>query len=476
MESDKKTLLVFSLASIAVTAIYYGRFLHNFFIFDDFKYIENLFEGPVAVFFGYHSLRAVSNSSWWPLYAISGFDPFIFNLFGLVLQSVNAIVLYLCLLKLFKDKGYAVLGGAFFLLNAVGCDAIFWKAANSGLISLFFYLLTLYAYVSYRQKGSKSYRALSILFFLVAMFSKEEAASLPFIVILIELVFFGGLSEKKAVLRRAAPFIAIVLFYMVMNKVMFNYILHTYIELSKFFQPRPLYALFAGWTVFFLPPQGHLKMSNPAIYLTPLGIILSFFWVKDKRALYFGYGWIFLSFLPQSLTSLGQFEPRYIFNSISRYLYITSIGSSVIFAAVILRFREKFSAKVYYPVAVAAVSLFALLNYGQVQTRGNEWRDQAAPMIPFLASVKDKMPDFPPNSYVFVIEPPVGRSYVQQALRAFYRRADISWIYSTGYTRKPGENAFLISCRWSDDGKVNSDIVPIKGFEPTGVGCARPVF
>ncbi len=156
MNRAKKELLVFSLASVAVAFIYYGPFLNNFFYLDDFKYIENIFRGPLDVLLGYNSLRLLSNTLWWPLYSIAGFNPFIFNLYSLVLYSANAVLLYLFLSKLLNDRGYVLLAGAFFLLNAVGCDAVFWKAASSGLLSLFFYLLTLYTYLDYRRKGSAS--------------------------------------------------------------------------------------------------------------------------------------------------------------------------------------------------------------------------------------------------------------------------------------------------------------------------------
>jgi hypothetical protein len=462
MKSDRKELLFFSTASVVAAFIYYGRFLHNFFVGDDYKYIENIFHGPLDVMFDYYmrsgvlrEMRIISNSLWWPLYSISGFDPFIYNLFSLILHSANAVLIYLFLSRLLKDRGYAVLGGILFLFSAAGCDAVFWKAASSSLISLLFYLSTLYTYVAYRQKGSRIYFTLSILFFLLAMFSKEEAASLPLMLILIEMVFFGGVSGR-VVLRRVAPYAAVVLFYILMDMVVFNYLLHTQAGLPKNFKFRPLYTLFGGWAVFFLPPQGILKMSDPAIYLTALGVILSFSWVKDKKVLYFGYGWIFISFLPQSLTGLGQFEPEGMSSSISRYLYITSIGSSIILAAVILRLRERLPAKICYPAAAVILSLFVLLNYGRVQARGGQWRDQGVMMKEFLYSIKKKIPDFPPDSYIIVIDAPEGRSFIQQALRAFYKRTDISWVFNTAeYTRKPGESAFLVVCNWRYDGGVD---------------------
>jgi hypothetical protein len=459
----KKELLFSSLLAVAIALLFYWRFLDNFFAFDDFKYLENFSHGPLAVLFGYNSLRLISNLSWWPLFSISGLDPLSYNIFSLLLHAANGVLLYLFLTRLTKDRAYGIVGSLFFLVNAVGSDAIFWKATNSSLLNVFFYLLTLISYLLYRERNAKGLHVLSISLFLLAMFSKEEAASMPFILLLLELFFFNGLADKKGVIRRTAPFAAIILLYILANWLVFEYLLHGQAEPAKFFKFRPLHTLLTGWSVFFLSPQGVLKAADPAIYLTALGIMLSFFWVRDKRLLYFGYGWVFFAFLPMSFTTLGQLEPRVICNSISRYLYITSIGSAIVLTAVVIRCRETFSGRVYYSTAALFLAFFSALNYGRVQARGAEWQMAGKPTARFLDSIKKSMPNFPPNSYVFVVNAPTGRAFVQQALRATYQNPEITWIVDPyKYIRKPGENAFLIICNWRDAAEVDLEIHPVK--------------
>lgn len=455
MKVGKQKLAILAIVAVAVSVIYYGRFLGNYFVYDDFKYLENMLDGPRAIVLGYGNLRVVANLAWWPLYLLSGADPFLYNLFAILIHAANAILLYLFLSRLPRLKDYALFGSALFLLNGVGCDALFWKAANSTLISLFFYLSALYLYVAYSQGGGRSRYLLSLGLALLAMFSKEDAASLPFIILLVEILFFEGGRRLKETAVRVAPYVAIVLIYFLANWIVFNLLQQTTFEHARLFKVRPLYSLLAGWTVFFLSPQGYLTMGNPAIYLTAVGIIASFFWVRDRRLLYFGYGWIFFVFLPQSFTSLGQFIPENTFRSISRYHYITSIGSSLILAAVICRLRELFSPKVCRTLTAVFFFLFIGLNYFQVQQRGMVWRGDGERLARFLGEMKRVMPAFPPDSHVFVVNAPTGRAYMQQSLRVVYGTRGITWIPDpAAYVRKPGENVFFIVCDWKDNGEV----------------------
>ncbi|KAB0668835.1 hypothetical protein F6V30_15120 [Oryzomonas sagensis] len=456
MKIDWKYVGVFALAAVAASFLYYYKFLNNFFVDDDFKYLENMFHGPLAVLLGYGTIRVVSNTVWWPLYALSGLDPFGYNLFGVVMHAVDSVLLCIFLMRLTGDKILAAICGGIFVLNSVGCDALFWKAASNTLINVFFYLITLYLYVVYRQEGSRKHLLLSIASYLVAMFSKEDAASMPFIILLLELTFFDGLRSVKETIMRTVPYAAVIVAYALTNHLVFNVLLNTSAEHIQFFKIRPLHSLLTPWSVFFLRPEGFLKPDNPAIPATIIGIVASFFWVKNRKLLYFGYGWIFLAFLPQSFTSLGHLEPIYIANSISRYMYITSIGSSLVLGAVMVRLREKFSRTVFLCGVVIFFSLFIPLNYGLVQARGVEWQNGNEQTARFLVAIKKIIPVLPPKTNIFIEEPPAGRAFIQQALRAFYGNTDITWISDPiHYVHQPGVNSFLVTCLWGYEGELS---------------------
>ena len=92
---------------------------------------------------------------------------------------------------------------------------------------------------------------------------------------------------------------------------------------------------------------------------------------------------------------------------------------------------------------------FIWINHANVEKRGTEWRDDAAPVEAFLPRMKQAMPIFPPNSNIYVENAPTGRAYVQQSMRAYYGNPSITWIVDPSkYIKKPGDSAFLIQVEW----------------------------
>ncbi|MBT0662938.1 hypothetical protein KI809_01390 [Geobacter pelophilus] len=433
-----------------VTAIYYGPFIDNFFTYDDFGLIEHVQSGPKAVLLGYNYIfRIVANSVWLPLYHLSGLDPRGYNLFSIALHLANALLVYIMVARLFADRGLAAVSSVFFAASAIGADAILWRAANSTPLNLFHYLLTLTAYVEYRRTGERRYYCAALFLFIIAVLSKEESASLPLVAALFEVLFFGGFSDFKGIVRRTLPFAVIIIANVVVNYLIIYQVLHVQSELVTHSAFRPLHSLFSGWAVFFLQPDGRLKMADPRIYATAIILPVMLFWVKDRRLMLFGLGWVFLSFLPQSLSSLSQFEPKYIFNSISRHMYLPSVGAAFCYAVVLRDAWLRWGKVIGYLLVVIAFSFYLWHNYGLINSRGKAWASDGEPVKVFLTAIKQKIPQFPQNTWFFAVNGPTGRAYMQQSLRAFYGNPTITWIVDPlKYVQQPGQTAIILDVVW----------------------------
>lgn len=410
-------LLIFFITGIST--IYYGRYLDNFFALDDFKYLENVITSHLSILLGYNAqLRIVSNFAWYPTYLISGVNPFGYNLVNIIVNAVNTFLLYLIIFRLTDRRQLALTTSILFISSASAADAVLWKMSISTLLSTLFFLITLFFYIDYRNTGTKGKYLLSLCAYLFAMFSKEDAASLPFVVILLELFFFDGLSNKLSVMKRITPFIAIIIGYLCTSYLIFHY-LGLQSESAKFFKIRPLYSLLGGFTSLFIKPDGHLTFENWLLYMVLL-IILIGFTIGDKKMYLFGSIWIVLSFLPSSLTSIVNFNPANCANSISRILYLPSIGSAFVIAISLDAMRRRWSSWISKSILSALLVVLIGFGYSRVHERGEYFLQQGGYCFRFIAVLKFLVPYLPSHSYVAVSNSPTSVFFTQSILRTFY--------------------------------------------------------
>jgi hypothetical protein len=453
-QHHKETCLI-GVLILAVSLMYFWPFRDNFFVYDDFAMIEHVIAGPAAVLKGYNNiLRVVASALLWPLFAVSGHDPFGYNLFCFSLYVVNAFLFYFFCKELFQDSKIAVWATLFFVASAVGCDAVFWKAAYSTLLNVTFYFLTLILYIRFRREGRVCLYWFSIAIFFLAVLSKEESASLPFIIVAIEVLVFGNKPDLKTVFR-IMPYCLLIIAYLAANYIIIYHVLKGQSELVKHSGFRPLQTLLAPWTAFFMAPDGRLSGGDIRIYLAalliPAGILVS----GNKKYYLFALAWVFLSFMPQSLSTLSQFEPKYVFNSVSRHLYLPSAGVALAFAFVLLHVRSLVPVRFMHLASALVLSGYLFFNYERVQERGRVWAADGEPARTFLVELKKIIPTFPRDSYVLVSNAPTGRAYVQQSLRAFYMNDSINWIVDqTKFIPQPGMSVFFINCMWASPTSV----------------------
>jgi hypothetical protein len=432
---------------IAIGILYYASFLGNFFAEDDFRYLANVISGPRAIALGYNAqLRLVSNFAWLPIYSLSGFNPFGYNMFNLVVNAINSLLLYAFLKRLLQRRAVAFLATIIFTSCVAGADAILWKMSISTLLSLMFNLSALNLYLRHRTQSEVILCVYSVMFFTMAIFSKEDAAALVGIIVAIELLFFDGWDHKKQLLKRISPYVAVVILFMSVSYATFH-LLGLKSETWSFIQFKPLYSLLGGGTAFFISPDGYLKMTDPRLYVTGFLVPLLFLFVREKRMLTFGYLWIFLTFLPSSLTSITSFEPSRFPNSISRLLYTPSIGVSLVMALTLVTFKDRFGGKVFSIVSVVFLVLFVSINFGRVRERGMEWKDSGTRCEEFITDLQLMVPQMPENSYFSISYGPTSAGFTQQMLRAFYKNPK---IYVNQDPDKialaPGDFLFLIFC------------------------------
>lgn len=119
--------------------------------------------------------RPFTNLTFWLNYQFGGAHPLDFHLVNLALHATAAVVLYFVLRQLISSNA-AWFAAAFFGLHPIQSEAVAYIFARSTLLSTLFSLLCLYAYLQNR-------RVLSVMFFALALLSKEECVTLPFLLL-----------------------------------------------------------------------------------------------------------------------------------------------------------------------------------------------------------------------------------------------------------------------------------------------------
>lgn len=434
---------------VLVVSFYYGRFLDSFFVYDDFKYLENLFSSGRTLLFGYNTTRFLSNLSFVPIYALSGLNPIGYNLFNILLHAANALLLVPLFARLTGSIYIGGTAGLLFAASAASADSIFWKCANNGLLSALFSLLTLYLYLRWRDTGRRMFRIGSVLLFIAAMFCKEDSAAVPMLVVCYELIYRRR--SIMGVIRLAMPYAAVVAAYLLIAQIMMK-ALHVSLEhYERFLSFRPFHTLFGGYYAFVMDPRGELASPAYVIAIGIMGAAAVFIMTRNRKTVLFCLVGIFIVFLPSSLTSLCSFTPHYIFMSASRYLYLPSALASLLLACVAADIWQRVPRYAAIAVIAGLLCAYSGYNYRRTAARGEQWRQEGEPVKLFLTVIQQKISYFPPNSHVFVIDPPAGRAYVQQSLRAFYRNPSITWIKDPlTFTPPAGSLALLLICNWQD--------------------------
>jgi protein O-mannosyl-transferase len=168
--------------------------VHNGFIWDDDIYITNnsLLIAPGGLWKIWFSLDVPSQ--YFPLTytvfrferALWGLAPLGYHLINLLLHSANALLVWR-LLKRLNVPG-AWLGAALFALHPIQVETVAWATELKNIMSLFFFLLSLLAWVEFVEERPKPvwwYYGLALIFYGLALCSKTTACTLPAALLLI---------------------------------------------------------------------------------------------------------------------------------------------------------------------------------------------------------------------------------------------------------------------------------------------------
>ena len=182
-----------------LTVVVYIPSLNCGFVWDDGMYVtenqmlrnwdglRNIWFEPTSQGHQYYPLTL---TSFWVDYHLWGLQPFGYHLVNILLQALNAILLWRLLRRL-QIPG-AWLAAAIFAVHPVQVESVTWVTEGKNVLSTAFYLLSLLAYLRFRSLDEAPsharnwwFYAAALVLFLCALLCKTVVCTLPAMILLL---------------------------------------------------------------------------------------------------------------------------------------------------------------------------------------------------------------------------------------------------------------------------------------------------
>ena len=190
------SFLVCLALAFATAAVYCQVCSHDFVNYDDIEYIyenPNIQSGITlqavkwALTTGYaanwHPLTWLSHITDWQLFGNKAGGHHCTNL---VFHIANALLLFIVLKQMTSAFWQSAFVAALFALHPLHVESVAWVSERKDVLSTFFWLLTMWAYVSYVHCPKISRYSLVVLFLALGLMAKAMLVTLPFVLLLLD--------------------------------------------------------------------------------------------------------------------------------------------------------------------------------------------------------------------------------------------------------------------------------------------------
>lgn len=311
---------------------------------------------------------------------------------------LHLLIVYLAFLIMEQVTGDRILAGIAALLFAVHplrSESVAWISGATDLLLSLFFLLSFHFYLKFRKSHATKDLVIACVTFLIASFTKEPAIALPILVVAYEFFVQEGpetLKERIIQTAKAAvPFLIISVFYFGMrfyslgfmlsdknytNYPTFGVLLTIPIVICKY-----LYLLFCPFnlSIYHYTPLVEspidVRFILPVLFLAAVGFLLWKAW--PVRAVRFGALWFLVNMMPA--LNLYAFEIHFMVQE--RYLYLASVGFSLLIATGLIAIFKRLKADApvrtssVRPALITAVVVLCLVLTAKTMAQNPVWKD-----------------------------------------------------------------------------------------------------
>ena len=340
--------------TLAATVVFWQVYTCNFISFDDPTYIyKNLnIQAGITLKAIKWAFTAGHTGNWHPLTWLShmldwqlfGPNPAGHHLVSLIFHIANTLFLFVVLKQMTGAIWPSVFVAALFALHPLHVESVAWVSERKDVLSTFFWLLTMWAYVRYVRHSKIANYLLVVVFLALGLMSKPMLVTLPFVLLLLDYWPLDRLNPKHP--KAGLIIEKIPLFAIVLASCIVTYIVQRESGAMLEGENYSLLIRVANASISYL--QYIIKMIWPTrlamVYPHP-GPNVSFFFAiisailllavtvlilrfaKDRRYLVTGWFWYLGTLLP--VIGLVQVGGQAMAD---RYSYITLTGLFIIIA------------------------------------------------------------------------------------------------------------------------------------------------
>lgn len=451
--------------------VVYGKVTSNYFVSDDwhFLWLAKNTDWSFKIFItnyeggnlggSYNPILVLLYKIFFPIF---GLNSSAYHFVSLLVHATNGFLVYqiskkiFSFLKLHAHRSWAVMSAILFLLWPTHAEIINWIAAWPHLWMTTFYLSSLLFYFKYKEKKSKRSFWLSVLFFVLALFTKEVAISLPF-VILIWKAYLQIFEKEKYNFRLknlGVYFSVLAIFLFLRYKfiaLLFGYYGEQKLGISVKEWAGNLGAFVNDFftfgylrQIFFKAWYYHLEVV--AIFVL-VGFAVYLYWILIKKK--YEYGIIALTFLLTIGPTIPLGLHRMTFGG-ERYLYLPSVFAILCLVLFLARRNWGYKYKFYIVAGFLLLSSIVLSDKNMIWQNSNQISRQ------IIASYQEL--DLQPNQKLISVGLPdnlsgaeLFRNNLQQALELVYPFDYPEIMHLPIYTQLNIENKNNNLLKWRAD-------------------------
>jgi tetratricopeptide (TPR) repeat protein len=314
------------------------------------------------------------------------------HLVNVLIHTGVTLLVFVVLRSLTARPWLAAISACLFAVHPAHAEPVAWISGVTDLLMAVFLLPAFYFYLRYRESNRKHLMAVSLVFYLLALLSKETSLALPFIIAYCELFYFKSTASLK---QRAIRGLTLASLFIAPTAV---YFLMRYNALNAFVDSNaPRYSLLLSvatvplalvkYLKLMLIPTGYsfqhytalvdsatsIAFIAPVALIALLAVAVRFI---NSRDLKFAAAWFIITLVP-AFEAMRYFDPEYLIQE--RYLYLPSVGFCMALALGIEWLATHGQMGSRGRIAAIASTVILVIVWGVFNVRQNGvWKDTLA--------------------------------------------------------------------------------------------------